>query len=210
MPDISTPHISKDWREDFIIAMRTQDASGEQIGDALATVDAHCAESGESAEEAFGDPTTYATTLVPEPAAGSGFGASFLVGVLMGLLGLLIVPRAVDDWVTRTPFTVTIGDVVALAVVLGLTSVVMALPRRVLPWLAKVKYSVAGLLGVALMAVLVLAMLFLTDVVAEFSWLVALVIGVGLLVASATSTWRDLSTGVEGRPDRLVVPAAAA
>ena len=35
--------------------------------------------------------------------------------VLMGLLGLLIVPRAVDDWVTRTPFTVTIGDVVALA-----------------------------------------------------------------------------------------------
>ena len=111
MPDISTPHISKDWREDFIIAMRTQDASGEQIGDALATVDAHCAESGESAEEAFGDPTTYATTLVPEPAAGSGFGASFLVGVLMGLLGLLIVPRAVDDWVTRTPFTVTIGTV---------------------------------------------------------------------------------------------------
>ena len=70
MPDISTPHISKDWREDYIIAMRTQDASGEQIGDALATVDAHCAESGESAEEAFGDPTTYATTLVPEPAAG--------------------------------------------------------------------------------------------------------------------------------------------
>lgn len=63
-----------------------------------------------------------------------------------------------------------------------------------LPWLAKVKYSVAGLLGVALMAVLVLAMLFLTDVVAEFSWLVALVIGVGLLVASVTSTWRDLST----------------
>ena len=34
----------------------------------------------------------------------------------------------------------------------------------------------------------------LTDVVAEFSWLVALVIGVGLLVASVTSTWRDLST----------------
>lgn len=201
MPDISTPHISKDWREDFIIAMRTQDASGEQIGDALATVDAHCAESGESAEEAFGDPTTYATTLVPGPAAGSGFGASFLVGVLMGLLGLLIVPRAVDDWVTRTPFTVTIGDVVALAVVLGLTSVVMALPRRVLPWLAKVKYSVAGLLGVALMAVLVLAMLFLTDVVAEFSWLVALVIGVGLLVASVTSTWRDLST-----PDPVADP----
>ena len=116
MPDISTPNISKGWRDDFIIAMRTQDASGEQIGDALATVDAHCAESGESAEEAFGDPKAYATTLVPEPVAGSGLGASFLVGVLMGLLGLLIVPRAVDDWVTGSSFAVTIGDAVALAV----------------------------------------------------------------------------------------------
>ena len=192
MADITTPHIDKHWRDNFMVAMRMQDASGERIGDALATVDAHCAESGESAQEGFGDPTHYATTLVPETATRSGLGASFIVGALMGLLGLLIVPRAVDDWVTRTPFTVTIGDVVALAVVLGLTSVVMALPRRVLPWLAKVKYSVAGLLGVALMAVLVLAMLFLTDVVAEFSWLVALVIGVGLLVASVTSTWRDL------------------
>lgn len=201
MSDITTPHIDKRWRDDFTVAMRMQDASGEQIGDALATVDAHCAESGESAEEAFGDPTDYATTLVPGTAPGAGYGASFLVGVLMGLLGLLVVPRAVDDWATGTQFAVTIGDIVALAVVLSLSGGVMALPRRALPWLAKAKYSVFAVLGVALMAVLVLAMLFLTDVMAELDWRIALAVGIGLLAGGAVSTWRDLST-----PDPVVDP----
>lgn len=201
MTDITTPHVDKRWREDFIMAMRMQDASGEQIGDALATVDAHCAESGESAEVAFGDATGYATTLVPEPAAGSRLGSSFVVGALMGLLGLLMVPRAVDDWAAGTQFAVTLGDMVAVAVVLGLTSTVMALPRRVLPWLAKARYSVVDLLGAALMALLVLAMLFLTDVVAELDWRLALAVGVGLLVASVVLTWRDLAT-----PDPVADP----
>lgn len=201
MTEITTPHIDKRWRDDFIIAMRMQDATGEQIGDALATVDAHCAESGESAEGAFGDPTDYATTLVLEPASGSRLGSSFVVGALMGLLGLLVVPRAVDDWVAGTQFAVTLGDMVALAVVLGLTSTVMALPRRVLPWLARARYSLVGLLGAALMALLVLAMLFLTDVVAELDWRLALAVGMGLLVASVISTWRDLST-----PDPVADP----
>ena len=44
MTDITTPHIDKHWRDNFMVAMRMQDASGERIGDALATVDAHCAE----------------------------------------------------------------------------------------------------------------------------------------------------------------------
>lgn len=194
MADITTPHIDKHWRDNFMVAMRMQDASGERIGDALATVDAHCAESGESAQEGFGDPTHYATTLVPETATRSGLGASFIVGALMGLLGLLIVPRAVDDWVTGVQFTVTLGDILALAVVLGLTGTVMALPRRVLPWLAKARYSVMGLLGAVVMAVLVLAMLLLTDVVGELDWRVALVAGIVLLVASVTLTCRDLAT----------------
>ena len=194
MADITTPHIDKHWRDNFMVAMRMQDASGERIGDALATVDAHCAESGESAQEGFGDPTHYATTLVPETATRSGLGASFIVGALMGLLGLLIVPRAVDDWVTGVQFTVTLGDILALAVVLGLTGTVMALPRRVLPWLAKARYSVMGSLGAVVMAVLVLAMLLLTNVVGELDWRVALVAGIVLLVASVTLTWRDLAT----------------
>lgn len=194
MADITTPHIDKHWRDNFMVAMRMQDASGERIGDALATVDAHCAESGESAQEGFGDPTHYATTLVPETATRSGLGASFIVGALMGLLGLLIVPRAVDDWVTGVQFTVTLGDILALAVVLGLTGTVMALPRRVLPWLAKARYSVMGLLGAVVMAVLVLAMLLLTNVVGELDWRVALVAGIVLLVASVTLTCRDLAT----------------
>ena len=202
MTDITTPHISKRWRDDFTVTMRMQDASGEQIGDALATVDAHCAESGESAEDAFGDPTDYATTLVPEPVSGSGLGATFLVGIFMGLLGLLMVPRAVEDWAAGTQFAVTIGDLIVLAIVLGVSGAVMALPRRVLPWLARAKYSTFALAGVAIMAVLVLvSMVFLTDVVAELDWRVALAIGIALLSANVISTWRALST-----PDPVADP----
>lgn len=193
MTEHTTPHVDKHWRDDFVVAMRLQDASGQQIGDALATVDAHCAESGETAEEAFGDATAYAASLAPEHAGTSALGASFAVGIFMGLLGMLVVPRAVADWLTGTDFAVTIGDVVALAVILALASAVMALPRLVLPWLVKVRFSVVWLVGSALMTVLVLAMLFLRDVVAEIDWRVALVVGVALLVANVTSTWRDLS-----------------
>ncbi len=194
MTDHTTPHVDKHWRDDFVVAMRLQDASGQQIGDALATVDVHCAESGETAEEAFGDATAYAASLAPQQAATSGLGASFAVGMFMGLVGMIVVPRAVDDWLMGTAFAVTIGDIVALAVVLALASTVMALPRLVLPWLVKARFSVFWLVGSVLMTVLVLAMLFLRDVVAEVDWRVALVVGVALLVASVTSTWRDLST----------------
>lgn len=51
-----------------------------------------------------------------------------------------------------------------------------------------------GLLGAVVMAVLVLAMLLLTNVVGELDWRVALVAGIVLLVASVTLTWRDLAT----------------
>lgn len=192
MTENTTPHVDGRWRDDFILAMRLKDASGEQIGDALATVDAHCAESGETAYEAFGAPTDYSASLTPRPAA--KLGASFAVGILMGLLGMLTVPRAVEAAASGTSFALTIGDMVGIALILGLAAVLMALPQRVVPWLARARYSVVGLVGAALMAVLVLAMLLLRDVVAEVDWRVALVIGIGLLVASVTSTWRDLST----------------
>lgn len=56
-----TSMIDRKWRAAFVLRLRMLDASGEQIGDALKVVEAHCAETGEA--EAFGNPREYADSL---------------------------------------------------------------------------------------------------------------------------------------------------
>lgn len=51
------------WLEELTLELRMREVSGAAIGDALAQVRAHLAESGESAEEAFGTPEQYASEL---------------------------------------------------------------------------------------------------------------------------------------------------
>lgn len=199
MTENTTPHVERQWRDEFVLALRLADVPGERIGDALATVDAHCAESGETATESFGDPEAYARSLAPEPP--KSLGLSFAVGIVYGLLGMLAVPRAVAALAAGAAVAVTLGDVIALAVTLGLAGTVMALPRSVLPWLARARFSLLWLVAAAVMAALVLSMLLLGHVVAEISWLVVLALGLALLVASVASTWRDLS-----RPDPVQDP----
>jgi hypothetical protein len=57
------PHVEEKWAEAFVIELRLLDIPGDALGDALAEVESHCAESGESAAEAFGDPVAYARSL---------------------------------------------------------------------------------------------------------------------------------------------------
>lgn len=51
------------WLEELTLELRMREVPGTAIGDALAQVRAHLAESGESAEEAFGTPEEYAAEL---------------------------------------------------------------------------------------------------------------------------------------------------
>lgn len=46
----------KQWLDEMIIELRLRNVRGPAIGDAVAAVETHCAESGESATEAFGHP----------------------------------------------------------------------------------------------------------------------------------------------------------
>ena len=57
------PHIEETWSEAFIIELRLIGVHGSRIGDALTEVDSHCAESGSTAADAFGDPVEYARSL---------------------------------------------------------------------------------------------------------------------------------------------------
>jgi hypothetical protein len=66
--------------------LRLRNISGSLIGDALAQVDAHCTDSGEAPEEAFGDPVAYATRVAEQ--ARPVDHASSMSPLRAGLLGL--------------------------------------------------------------------------------------------------------------------------
>lgn len=57
------PHTDKQWVSNFILEARLLDVPGATIGDCLAEIDSHVVESGESAQEAFGDPAVYARAV---------------------------------------------------------------------------------------------------------------------------------------------------
>jgi hypothetical protein len=56
----STPD---DWNREFILLLRLRGIDGVRIDHALAEVEAHCARSGHTPREAFGDPVGYASSL---------------------------------------------------------------------------------------------------------------------------------------------------
>lgn len=55
--------MNAEWQEQFLLQLRIREVSGSRIGDLLAEVQAHCADTGESPEQAFGDPATYAAAV---------------------------------------------------------------------------------------------------------------------------------------------------
>lgn len=61
--DTLAPSVDVTWRDAFVLELRLQGASGPAIADALVEVEAHCAESGQSAIDAFGPAVDYAKAL---------------------------------------------------------------------------------------------------------------------------------------------------
>ncbi len=61
---IPTRHLMDPWRDALISELRLRETPGQRIGEALAEVDTHCADSGQTPAEAFGDPIVYAQSLI--------------------------------------------------------------------------------------------------------------------------------------------------
>jgi hypothetical protein len=186
-----TPHIDRAWRDAFVLALRLADVPGDRIGDALATVDTHCAESGETAAEAFGDPTAYARSLT-DGQGGPALRPRTVVGIVAGLLGLLVLPRAVGAWLAGTAVQVTGGDLAAVLIVLALAGVVMIRPDAVLPWLLRRSW-VPWVAGPALLTVLLVPQLLWQESLWYPSWPVPALLGVLALVLSVLLPWPDLT-----------------
>ncbi len=112
--------VPRRWRDDFILALRLRDAAGAQIGDALAQVESYCAESGDTAAEAFGDAREYAQSLPlpPGPVAGPDVAPGQLTRIGIAVTGMLTTVAAASGWAAGEPATVTVGQVVSVALVL--------------------------------------------------------------------------------------------
>ncbi|HHU10606.1 MAG TPA: hypothetical protein GXZ60_11415 [Intrasporangiaceae bacterium] len=126
-PGRIAPHLDKDWRDRFIIEARLQGVDGSAIGDALVTADTHVQESGESAQEAFGDPKQYArdTAAASTGSPGTGMPWSAILGALIGLIGMFGAVSAAGAWQEGQRLSVTTGTTVALVLLMALATVVI-------------------------------------------------------------------------------------
>lgn len=200
-PVIQTPHIEREWQETFLLEQRLADRSGAEIGDALATVDAHCAESGESAQEAFGDPAAYSRSLVD---GGSPrrfrLRSATVAGLALGLFGVVAVPRAVEAWLDGGRVPISGGDLVAVGLALVLAVGLALRPGPFLTWVVRHTWTVFALPFVVLIVLIVPQALW-RDTVVEGDWQLVGALGLVALALQVVLTWQDLAT-----PDRVVDP----
>lgn len=203
-PDPLAPHVERDWLDAFVVELRLRDVPGDRIGDALAEVESHCAESGEGAVEAFGDPVAYACTLdLPPSPAAAGEVRRVVGGVAAQLVGMVLVPTAVAALARGDRVGVAAGVLVAVLLALAATGGLAAAPDRALRLvLDRPVVAWVCLMGVGV-AVALPALLWRTTLV-HLPAVAVLGAGVVALVAGVVVERRAL-----GEPDPVVVPEAA-
>lgn len=190
------------WCDDFVVELRLMDVSGDVIGERLAEVEAHCAESGETPHEAFGEPNAYAKTVgaeSPKKPAGDVWGTAVLS--MIQVLVLLVGTRAAGAWVAGEQLQYNAVQVVCLTVAAAVV-VLLPLALRLIvhrPALVGLPY-IAGFtalsLGTALAGRLNLPVLITTP---------AAPVTVGMFVITLVLGWvsyRNLSTS----PDPVTSP----
>lgn len=128
----NTPHVEDDWAEAFLLELRVRGVAGQGIGAALAEVEAHCAESGETARCAFGEPADYAADLAPTMTTVSLDARRELGTSALGLAGMLLTLAAVGAWQTGARVEVTWGMAMVLALVLAGTALLVSRAEQLL------------------------------------------------------------------------------
>lgn len=200
-PGSMAPHADRAWVESFVIEQRILGVPGDRIGDALVTVEAHVRESGESVGDAFGDPRAYAREL---SSAQGGDRVTVdtitIVGSVLGLLSILLVPRAVGALLAGTEVSVTLADLVLAGVLLGLLVVLFTAGGTILRHLVDHRWT-SFVIAPVLVAVFVAVLVSLRGEVASPS--AALVGGLGVLamLGQMALLWRQPA-------DEIVPPGA--
>lgn len=148
---MKTTVTDKTWIDQFTVELRLRRVRGPVIGDAVASVRELVADSGQSAEEAFGSPREYAASLeLPTVSSRESAVRTVLLPVL-GLFAFLIFALASTAWFNQDLVLLSIPQVLLLAVPVLLT-LMFALPfypRAVIRqrWLPAVLILVAAAAG---------------------------------------------------------------
>lgn len=160
------PHVDVAWVDPFMVHLSRAAVDGSQTVAALAVVEAHCAETGESPYAAFGEPITYAQSLGLETVPGIIRARRLLViyrsiPIIVRVVGTALVLLGVVALQQGDEVVFSNGLLVALGLFL---LVVVALARSAAPLMRKAGPSLARSILVAGAAVaLVLAPAVLLD-----------------------------------------------
>lgn len=121
------------WRDRFVTELRMMEVTGSRVGDELKIVQDHLAESGETAEEAFGDPAEYASDL--------GYTHTNSNWVSLGLIALTayLVVSLIGDGLVATvkgeDLVIGGGDIIGAAMAVTAACVmIVVLARSRRPW----------------------------------------------------------------------------
>lgn len=199
------PHVDPRWTEALLLELRLQGVPGDRIGAVLAEVDAHCVDSGESAQDAFGDPVAYARALdLPEsPAQSARATGRVVLASLVQVVGMLAVVASVRPAVDGTGVTVPLGAVVGLVVLVLALALLAREVDRVLRFVVAhpVLAAAAGAGGAV---VVVGTALLVRTPLGDVSALPVLVVGLALLAVGTVQEVRELRDAA----DPLVPPGA--
>lgn len=202
------PDVHGAWVEDFVLEQRLIGVPGEQIGDALAVVQSHVAESGEGALEAFGDPKAYAREAAPGVRVEEHPDGGWLLGIGLGLVGMVLTTVGAGAWWSDDPaLEVTVGLVAALLLTVAGFAVVVARTEAVLR-LAVERPWVAGAVVVLWTGVVAAVVLLLRAPLLQVPAAIAVGAGVVLLGIGTALEWRTRAAG--GLDDPIVGPGETA
>jgi hypothetical protein len=126
-----------------VLALRMHDVPGDRIGQVVAEVESHVAESGEDPVDAFGSPPAYAerirATLGPPPRRRPGAVVAATVTVVAVVLALQALAALTGDG----RVAVTAGVVVAVGLVVAAATLLVPLLARPM-WQFVAAYAVAA------------------------------------------------------------------
>ncbi|GAB3040904.1 hypothetical protein [Sediminivirga luteola] len=199
------PHIDPRWSEEFILELRLTGVSGKQIGAALAEADSHCAESGESAEEAFGAPAVYARSLdLPVQSEDRSLSRGPLPTVVK-LTGMLMLVWAVSSFVQDQPASIRLGGMLSLVLLAGLVVFTMRSAEAVLR-LAVQRTGLVILANVLVVATVVLLSWFLRQELFYVPSVLLMTVGAAALVAGTLWEFVMLRNRPAASGDLLISP----
>lgn len=186
------PSVAPDWVEAFVLEQRLRGVPGDRIGDALALVESHVAESGEGAQEAFGDPADYAREATPS-ARTDDLDGSWFVGNGLGLVGMLLTATGFSSWLAGERVAVTVGSLVLVGLV---AAAFLTLHLAAEPFLRLVVHRPVTATGLFVLhfALIVGALVLFQAPVAQLSAVVTMGLGVAALALGTLLEWRS-STG---------------